>query len=189
MVPEQQKPRRVRITNDGGPGFCTQITDADTGQPIDKVFHIRLVDIGVQDLPKAILWTYSPVIDVIANAEIVEQCLYCGAQKPEEKTLPNDARLKLTVDDVVLDLSIEKLKRLQALQRATRGDYIDPAEALFAFAGWLSSRDGVSRPFSACHETTQIAQLVKAFNEAQGWDIDDQHYNNVIKRLRANYPD
>src|SRR2546421_3535474 len=75
---EQQKPRRVRIVNDGGPGYATQITDADTGQHISNVFHIRMVDIDVKDVPRAILWTHMPVVDVIANADVVECCLYCG---------------------------------------------------------------------------------------------------------------
>ena len=186
---EQQKPRRIRIVNDGGPGYATRITDADTGEHIDNIFHIRLVDIDVHDLPRAILWAHMPVVDVIANAEVIECCPYCGQQKPDSLRQGDEYRLKVKFDDADLDLSIDKLKRLQALQRETRGDYVDPAEALFAFAGWLSSRGTESGPFSAHHDAAQIALLVKAFNAAQGWDIDDEHYDSVIKRLKANYPD
>src|ERR1700739_3903026 len=120
---EAPKPlRRVRIQNDGGPGYNTKITDADTGKSIYRVFHCRLVDINVQEMPKAILWMYTPVVDVTVDADVVTQCPYCGAQKPDPEELSKDFRLKLAIGDVDLDLSIDKLKRLQALQRAALGD-------------------------------------------------------------------
>src|SRR5205807_1306754 len=186
---DQQKPRRVRIVNDGGPGYATQITDADTGQHISNVFHIRLVDIDVKDVPRAILWTHMPVVDVIANADVVECCLYCGQQKPDANQQGDEYRLKIKIDDVDLDLAIDKMKQLQKWQRATSGDYIDPAEALFAFAGWLSSRKETTGKLSVHDDASQIAKLVGRFCEAQGWAMDEEHYYDVIKRLKANYPD
>jgi len=183
-----QPPRRVRIVNNGGPGYATQITDADTGQHIGNAFHIRMVDIDVKDVPRAILWTYMPIVDVIANADIVDCCRYCGQQKPDANQQGDEYRLKTKINDADLDLSIDKLKQLQALQRAA-SDFIDPAEALFAFMGWLTSREGESGPFSDHHDAAEPARLVAAFNEAQGWDIDQDHYESVIKRLKADYPD
>ena len=183
------KPRRVRIVNDGGPGYATKITDAETGQHIDNVFHIRLVDIDVKDVPRAILWTYTPVVDVVAYADIVDCCKYCGQQKPNATQQGDEYRLKTKINDIDLDFSIEKLRQLQKLQRATSGDYVDPAEALFAFAGWLSSREETTGKLSAHDDASQIAKLVGRFCEAQGWAMDEEHYYEVIRRLRANYPD
>ncbi|HEX3640182.1 MAG TPA: hypothetical protein VHV10_02710 [Ktedonobacteraceae bacterium] len=109
-----QPPRRVHIQNDGGPGYQTKITDADTGQFIDKIFHVRLVDLDVHGMPQAILWMHAPAVDVTVNAHIINVCPYCHAQKPDPEKLENDKfRLKLTVDDTDLDLSIHKLERLQ----------------------------------------------------------------------------
>src|SRR5437899_147820 len=93
--PQPPQPRRVRIVNNGGPGYATQITDANTGQHISNVFHIRLVDIDVKDVPRAILWTHMPVVDVIANAEVVECCLYCGQQKPGANQQGGEYRVKI----------------------------------------------------------------------------------------------
>jgi len=183
-----QPPRRVRIVNDGGPGYATTITDADTGQHISNVFHIRLVDIDVKDVPRAILWTHMPVVDVIAYADIVDCCRYCGQMKPDPAQQGDEYRLKTKISDVDLDLSIDKLKQLQRLQRVT-SDFIDPAEALFAFAGWLSSREETTGKLSAHDDASQIAKLVGRFCDAQGWDIDEEHYESVIRRLKANYPD
>lgn len=46
---------------------------------------------------------------------------------------------------------------------------VGEAGALFAFIGWLTSRDAVAGPFSARHEATPAADLVEAFRISQGW--------------------
>lgn len=136
-----KRPRRVRIQNDGRIGAFTKLTDADTGESIDHIYHVRVIDIDARDWPRAILWAYAPVMDIVAHAEIVEACACCGAQKPDLKKL-DDNRINTTINDTDLNLSIDKLKQIQDLQRATRGNNIYPAEALTAFMGWLQDKYG-----------------------------------------------
>jgi hypothetical protein len=187
-VKEAPKPlRRVRIQNDGGPGYTTRITDADTGQPIGSIFHIRLVDLDVKEVPKVLLWQHTQVIDVTANAEIVGVCPCCGKYKQDPKKLDDKFKLKLTVDDTDLDLSIDKLKRLQALQRATLGDYVDPGEAVWSFMEWLMGHKNGAELFSK--EGIEVAGLIEKFIKAQGWEIDQEHYTSVRDRINANFPE
>ncbi len=68
-------------------------------------------------------------------------------------------------------------------------EIVDPAIALTAFMGWLTSRDEVAGPFSARHEAGQAVLLVKKFCQSQGWEIDDKKYFRQIKLLKAKYPD
>lgn len=188
-IKETPKPlRRVRIQNDGGPGYATKLTDADTGQPIDRIFHIRLVDLDVKEIPKVLLWQYTPVIDVTANAEIVGVRPCCGTQKPDPQKLDDKFKLKLTVDDTDLDLSIDKLKRLQALQRATScGDYVDPGEAVWSFMEWfMGHKDRVQMVSERGFDTVKI---IKKFLKAQGWEIDQEHYTSVRKQINAKFPE
>lgn len=42
-----------------------------------------------------------------------------------------------------------------------------PAEVLYGFAGWLTSREDVAGPFSSKHEASAMAELVAAFIESQ----------------------
>lgn len=55
------------------------------------------------------------------------------------------------------------------------------AGALYAFMGWLTSRDAVSGPFSATHEASSAAELVNEYCQAQGWEITDAHWHRHIK--------
>ncbi len=67
-------------------------------------------------------------------------------------------------------------------------DRVDPATALLAFAGWLTSREEVSGPFSSRHDAASMVELVKAFCQAQAWDVNDAKYEWQIKELRRHYP-
>src|ERR1700694_1848152 len=71
--------KRVHIVNNGGPGYTTEIRDAETGEMLDRVtgIHVEL-DIDVKNMPKAIITTYAPVVDVIADAEFKQVCPCCG---------------------------------------------------------------------------------------------------------------
>jgi hypothetical protein len=179
--------RRIRIENDGNtPWPSTRVTDADTGEELDSVLHLRIIDID-RDGARAILWSLAPAIDITADAEVIDVCPCCGSQQPSG-TEDAAYRLQTTINDVDIDVSMGKLKRLQDLQRAVR-ETIEPAEALFAFCGWLASRIEASGPFAAHLDASILAELVGMFNDAQGWEIDDAHYDKVIKRLKANYPD
>ena len=74
---EEQKKIRVRIVNDGLPGYMTRITDVETGQEIERVkevhFHFDAAKVTI-----ASLVVYAPVVDVIVDAEIKHMCPYCG---------------------------------------------------------------------------------------------------------------
>lgn len=183
MSSETPKPRRIRIQNDGGIGSFTKITDADTGESIDHIYHVRVIDIDARDWPRAILWAYAPAMDVVAHAEVVECCPCCGQQKPDLKKL-EDNRIKTTINDTDLDLSIDKLKQLEDLQRSTRGNNIYPAEAITAFIGWLCDTYG-----NQFHDPSFLEYLAGQFNEAQGWKFDQEYYDEVIGRVKANYPE
>jgi len=63
------------------------------------------------------------------------------------------------------------------------------ALALTAFMGWLTSRDEVTEPLSACHDAGQAARLVGQFCDAQGWKIDDAQFEKDIRDLKHKYPD
>jgi hypothetical protein len=62
---------------------------------------------------------------------------------------------------------------------------IEPAAALYAFVGWLTSRRRESGPFSSRIEVHEAVALVSAFCESQGWEIKDPNWH---KNLRS-YPD
>ena len=185
MTDQQQKPvRRVRIQNDSGIGHATQITDADTGQSLQHIYHARIVEIGVNETLKAVLWAHAPAVDVIADAETVEVCPHCGQHTKEPKILDDQFRLKLSVGDIDLDLAIDKMKRLRDLQRATRGHNIYPAEALFAFIDWVRQSFG-----NQSHAPGFLEYLKDQFCEAQSWDFDPEYWEDIKKRVQANYPD
>jgi hypothetical protein len=192
---ETPKPRRVRIQNEGGPGYVTKITDADTGEFINNLFHARIVDLDVNNVPRAILWAHMPAIDIIAHAKVFEICPYCKQQKPEPSQNGDEYRLKTTINDTDLDLSIAKLQELQKWQRATSpSNNIYPAEALWAFMEWYVEHKGIGtidpqETINGPDEAIEIARLVDTFCKAQGWHFDQEYYNDVIKQIKANYPE
>lgn len=56
-----------------------------------------------------------------------------------------------------------------------------PAEALFAFMGWLTSRDPVAGPFSSRHNASQGADLVAEYARIQGWEDPRPGWQHLIK--------
>jgi hypothetical protein len=76
--------KKVRIRNEGGPAYMTKVTDAETGESLDHVFRVTLTyDVNDKQPPMALLWMYTPVVDVIIDAEIRHVCPACG--RPEEE--------------------------------------------------------------------------------------------------------
>jgi hypothetical protein len=67
---------RVRIQNDTGRGYHTKITDVETGQELD------VAEVSISLKPshenQAVLTVFSPVVDLIADAEIKKICPCCG---------------------------------------------------------------------------------------------------------------
>ena len=74
---------KIRIQNDGQPGYMTQVTDAETGKTLDwHIFRVEL-DARSDRETQAIIYCYMPAVDLIADAEIKHVCPVCG--KPEEE--------------------------------------------------------------------------------------------------------
>jgi predicted RNA-binding Zn-ribbon protein involved in translation (DUF1610 family) len=69
---------KVRIVNNGQPGYATKITDAGTGEDLSGLqlteAHIRIRD----NTPTIILTSIMPVIDITGEAHIVYRCPHCG---------------------------------------------------------------------------------------------------------------
>lgn len=66
------------------------------------------------------------------------------------------------------------------------GEVPKPAAVLYAFMGWLTSREKTSGPFSAHYDAGQAAVLVSAFCKSQGWD--ESPPENWTETLKP-YPD
>jgi len=64
---------RVRIQNDGKPGYATTITNAETGEDLTRILRVDEIHITVGGLPHAILHCALPSFDIIAEAEIREE--------------------------------------------------------------------------------------------------------------------
>lgn len=83
---EQEKRIRVRIQNDGEPGYRTRISDAETGQAIDYVRSVQLSGLAVDTAPLARIEVWLPIVDVVVDAEITHVCPYCQrAMETDEK--------------------------------------------------------------------------------------------------------
>lgn len=55
-----------------------------------------------------------------------------------------------------------------------------PSEALFAFMGWLTTRDEVSGPFSSGNNAAQAAELVAEYCRRQGWEEPRKGWGDLI---------
>lgn len=108
---------KIRIFNDGKPGYMTQLTDVETGKVIehctDADVHLK---INVQDMPKALITTIMPVIDVIVDAEIQQVCPVCGKPSetpPTKKTQQENvvAMVKAWEDEQVAEREGEEQQR------------------------------------------------------------------------------
>jgi hypothetical protein len=70
---------KIRIQNDGQPGYMTKITDAETGKTLDwQIFRVELDARGSKEPPYAVIYCYMPAVDIIADAEIKHVCPVCG---------------------------------------------------------------------------------------------------------------
>src|SRR5882762_7335090 len=178
---EAPKPlRRVRVQNDGGPGYNTKITDADTGQPIDNIYHVKVVDIGVRDNPRVLLWAHNPVIDITGVAETINVCPLCKAWRNVEPTEEGKEhwkhKIKIDIDDTDIAYAVQKLRELQWQHDEFMRESIGPAEAIHAFMQWRNSRDERAPCLSGAEE-------VKTFCTAQGWYIKNEKYSELIRHV------
>ena len=175
--------RRVRIQNDGGPGYNTKITDADTGQPIDHIYHAKVVDIGVRDNPRVLLWAHNPVVDITGVAETTNVCPLCKARRNVEPTEDNQEhwkhKIKIDIDDTDIAYAVQKLRDLQWQHDEFMRESIGPAEAIHAFMTWRNYRDENAPCLSDAEE-------VKTFCTAQGWYIKNEKYRELIRQVVYN---
>jgi hypothetical protein len=175
---EIKAPRRVRVKNDGGPGYATKVTDADTGQPIDYIYHVKVVDIDVHDTPRVLMWAHNPIMDITGIAETTNVCPFCKAQKNVEPTEDNKEvwkhRIKIDIDDTDVAYSIQRLRDLQWQHDEFMRESIGPAEAIHAFMAWRESRDETM----PCDDD---AKLIEKFCQAQGWYVKNEKYAELIR--------
>lgn len=80
------------------------------------------------------------------------------------------------------DYSVEVAKRVAALIRAQALDEaaVTPSEALYAFAGWLTSRQEVIT-MSEVHDAAPAADAVRDFCASQCWADPRPNYIENIK--------
>jgi hypothetical protein len=64
---------------------------------------------------------------------------------------------------------------------------ITPSEAVFAFAGWLTSRREVTI-MSDTHDAAPIADLVSAFCESQGLEPPRDGWHKLLQPYPADEP-
>ncbi len=103
---------KIRIQNDGGPGYMTQLTNAETGETIEHATGVEVnLVIGVRDMPKATITTIAPVVDVITDAEIRQVCALCG--KPTKQT-----------PDSAMDVLVAFAEYANRIERETRGKQV-----------------------------------------------------------------
>ncbi len=72
---------KIRIQNDGQSAYMTTVTNAETGEHITNAFRFELDVSKHKDMPVAVLYIYSPVIDWTGDAEIKQICPCCGREK------------------------------------------------------------------------------------------------------------
>lgn len=70
-------PRRIRITNPGGAGWQTKITDAETGEELVNLSHVE-VAIDLRGMPTAVVYSFiAPEVDLTVFAEQKNVCPCC----------------------------------------------------------------------------------------------------------------
>ncbi len=74
---------RVRIVNDGKPGYTTRIYTED-GRALEYVTEADIHYEASAEIPTVKLTMILPMTDLIADAEIKHVCPYCGRPIDEE---------------------------------------------------------------------------------------------------------
>ena len=116
---------RVRIVNDGEPGYMTKLTDAETGAPIERATDATItVDFSVRDIPRAYITTICPRVDVVADAQMHEVCPHCGKATTIEPELPAHLELALAATvQKVINATIAEYMRVKASDLGDVTDY------------------------------------------------------------------
>jgi hypothetical protein len=75
--------QRIKIENDTGIGYQTKVTDAETGEMIERVAKVSMV-MDTHSALVAELTVYAPIVSVLAYAQIRSICPCCGAAIEED---------------------------------------------------------------------------------------------------------
>lgn len=109
---------KIRIQNDGKPAYSTTVTDVETGKQLEYVTRVDLT-IDVHDqLPQALLTMITPVVDVIADAEIRQVCPCCG--KPTEQKLTPSQSVIQAVKDAEDAETADRIRKEREDERAQK---------------------------------------------------------------------
>ena len=100
-----------------------------------------------------------------------------------------DKQEQYKVSDAIVDLA--------QLSTSEQKAYIGSkqAEALYAFMGWMTTREEESGPFGGNNNCAPAAELVSRFCESQGWEIlpdkrdDDGNIENIWTDDLKPYPE
>lgn len=178
-------PQRVRIQNDGFPGYATKVTDAETGQDISHIYHVKIVDIDVRDTPRVLMWAHNPVMDITGVAEITNVCPLCKAQRNVEPTEDDQEhwkhKIKIDIDDTSLAYPIQRLRELQFAYDEFARQSLGPAEAVWAFMEWYLGVEKKVEMFS--DEGVEATKLIEKFCRAQGWHVKNERYADLIRQV------
>lgn len=79
-------------------------------------------------------------------------------------------------------------QRFGTLVTTTLSTPLPPAAALYAFMGWLTSRQEVSGPFSATHQAAPVGELVRAFCQSQGYADLADGWEKSLRLYPAGFP-
>lgn len=90
------------------------------------------------------------------------------------------------INDIIEFTTNDTLKQQSGNHRASPRP--TPAEALFAFMGWLTSRSEIAGPFSEVHPAAPAADLVSEFCQSQGWTGPDGDWTQKLKPYPAASP-
>ena len=75
---------RVRLDGDAAIGEHVEITDGDTGRPIEGVVSVE-IKADACEVPQAILRFWAPQVDLVATVrEAQDVCPHCGKARVRE---------------------------------------------------------------------------------------------------------
>lgn len=72
--------KRVKIEYNGGAAYTAKVTDAETGADIPNVYRVDFSLDANADATDVKLYSYTPAVQVTANASIHKVCPHCGQE-------------------------------------------------------------------------------------------------------------
>jgi hypothetical protein len=102
--------RKIRIQHSGGPAMHAQITDAETGQPIELVKSVQLsMDATSKETVQASLVFYAPIIDIVADVKEIADELGISRAKQQDAQAKAETRETVEIEALTIrSLDTEK---------------------------------------------------------------------------------